>query len=247
MMALLRGLSILLFLLLWQGIAYSLQDPLLPTPVMVWQKFVWHVTTGELLYHLSVTLMRVAIIFTIAMLLGTLIGVLMGHFPQIDAFLDGLLVLALNIPALVVVILCYIWLGLTDIAAVAAVVINKVPTVVVTVREGARAIDRRLMQVADVFKVSLFWKLSWVYLPQLSPYLMAAARSGLSLIWKIVLVVELLGRSSGMGFQLGVFFQFFDITSILAYTFAFVIVVFLIEALFMRPLERYLHRWRIVP
>jgi NitT/TauT family transport system permease protein len=73
---------------------------------------------------------------------------------------------------------------------------------------------------------------------------MAAARSGLSLIWKIVLVVELLGRSDGVGFQLNTFFQFFDITSILAYTLVFVLVIYSIESLLMRPLENYLIRWR---
>ncbi|MES9894069.1 MAG: ABC transporter permease subunit [Candidatus Thiodiazotropha endolucinida] len=81
-------------------------------------------------------------------------------------------------------------------------------------------------------------------MPQLYPYLITAARSGLSLIWKIVLVVELLGRSDGVGFQLSTFFQFFDITSILAYTLAFVFVIYSIESLLMRPLENYLSRWR---
>lgn len=73
---------------------------------------------------------------------------------------------------------------------------------------------------------------------------MASARSGLALIWKIVLVVELLGRSNGVGFQLHIYYQFFDITSILAYTLAFAGVVLLIEALVMRPLENQLTRWR---
>jgi NitT/TauT family transport system permease protein len=57
-------------------------------------------------------------------------------------------------------------------------------------------------------------------------------------------VVELLGRSDGVGFQLGNFFQFFDIQSILAYTFAFAMVIFAIEALIMRPMEVRLNKWR---
>ncbi|MDX1541292.1 MAG: ABC transporter permease subunit, partial [Geminicoccaceae bacterium] len=83
-----------------------------------------------------------------------------------------------------------------------------------------------------------------VVLPQLYPYLTAAARSGLALIWKIVLVTELLGRSSGVGFQIGLYFQLFDVTSILAYTVAFVAVIQIIEWLVMLPLERHVTRWR---
>jgi NitT/TauT family transport system permease protein len=73
---------------------------------------------------------------------------------------------------------------------------------------------------------------------------MAAARNGLSLIWKIVLVVELLGRSDGIGFSLHSLFQFFDIAGIMAYTAAFMCVMFVIEALVMRPLDKVIARGR---
>ena len=158
--------------------------------------------------------------------------------------MDTLLIIGLNIPALVTIIICYIWFGLTDTAALLAVIINKVPTVIVTVREGARTVDQKYMQIAQVYKVSKFETITKVYLPQIYPYIMASARTGLSLIWKIVLVVELLGRSDGMGFQLSMFFQFFDITSIMAYSSAFIIVILLIETYILRPLERKVNSWR---
>ena len=90
----------------------------------------------------------------------------MGRSNRIDSALDGVLILALNIPALVTIILCYIWFGLTEAAVIVAVALNKIPTVVVTIREGARAVDRDLMQVADVFRIDRFKTLRRVYLPQ---------------------------------------------------------------------------------
>lgn len=80
--------------------------------------------------------------------------------------------------------------------------------------------------------------------PQLHPFVMAATRSGLALIWKIILLVELLGRSDGMGYQLHLFFQLFDVASLLAYTFAFIAVIQAIEWLVLRPLDRAALRWR---
>ena len=241
----LRAASLLLFVVIWQIAAYWMQSPVLPGPVAVFIRIGEALFSGELLYHLAITLWRVTISFVVAMLIGTVLGIVMGRWRRWDVFLDGWLVLGLNVPALVTIILCYIWLGLTDFAAIVAVAINKIPTVIVTVREGARAVDRDLMQVAEAFRLSRRRTLTKVYLPQLYPYLMAAARTGLSLIWKIVLVVELLGRSSGIGFQLNVFFQFFDITGILAYTLVFAGVVLLVEAFMMRPLERRLTAWRL--
>jgi ABC-type nitrate/sulfonate/bicarbonate transport system permease component len=144
----------------------------------------------------------------------------------------------------VIIYLCYLWGGLTELSAIIAVALNKVPNTATILREGARAVDRELMQVADVLRLSWGRRMRQVYLPQLYPYFTAATRSGVSLIWKIVLVAEFVGRSNGVGFQLSVYFQFFDITNILAYTASFVAVVLAVESWAMRPLERRLTRWR---
>jgi NitT/TauT family transport system permease protein len=83
-----------------------------------------------------------------------------------------------------------------------------------------------------------------IILPQLAPYLGAAARSGLSLVWKIVLIVELLGRPNGVGFEIGVAFQLFDVTRILAYALAFIAVMLAVETFLVQPLERRIAHWR---
>jgi len=242
----LRASSFLLVFALWQIAALLVDNRVLPTPLAVLERLIEDLSSGELLRNLAITLIRVAFSFFFAMLLGTAIGLVMGSRKRLDILLDGLLMLGLNVPALVTIILCYIWFGLTEVAAVIAVAINKIPMVVVNMREGARAIDAQLMEVAKVYRVSRYQTFKSVYFPQLSPYLLASMRNGLALIWKIVLVVELLGRSDGVGFQLSVFFQFFDIVGIFSYTLAFVLVIYMIEWLLLRPLERSLSGWREV-
>jgi len=76
------------------------------------------------------------------------------------------------------------------------------------------------------------------------PYLAAAGRSGLSITWKIVLLVELLGRPSGVGYELNLFFQDFNVTGILAYGLAFAGLMLLVEAALLQPLERRATAWR---
>ena len=123
----------------------------------------------------------------------------------------------LNLPALVIIVLAYIWAGSDRSRRDPAVAVNKLPNTVVTMREGARALDPGLDEMARVFPMPRWKVFRHVVLPQLAPYIAAAARSGLSLIWKIVLVVELLGRPNGVGFEIGIAFQLFDVTRILAY------------------------------
>lgn len=237
-------ISTVILFIVWQALAIVINSDVFPSAIDVIQSLMIHCFEGELLYHLFITLTRVFIAFVISMSIGIVFGILMGSYKKIDNIFDSLLIVGLNLPALVTIIICYIWFGLTDAAALLAVIINKVPTVIVTVREGARAVELKYMQIAYVYNVSSYETITKIYLPQIYPYIMASARTGLSLIWKIVLVVELLGRSSGIGFQLSMFFQFFDITSIMAYSMAFIIVILLIEAFVLRPLEKKVNLWR---
>jgi NitT/TauT family transport system permease protein len=238
------ALSLIALLVLWQIAAALADSRLVPGPDLVLTVMAQATASGELPFHLGITLLRVTASFALAMLIGMAIGILLGRKPGLDRYMDSWLVLFLNIPALVTIILAYVWFGLVEAAAIGAVAVNKIPNVAVTLREGARALDRDLLEMAQAFRLGRVQTLRHVVLPQLSPYVMAAARSGLALIWKIVLVVELLGRSDGVGFQLQLFFQLFDVPAILAYTLAFVAVVQAIELAILQPLERRATRWR---
>ena len=234
----------LTLLLVWQGLAVNINSTILPGPLLVGEVFWKACITGQLTYHLGVTLLRLIVSFSISMLLGCAIGIVLGRNEKLDAFFDNWLMIFLNVPALVIIILCYVWFGLVESAAILAVVIHKVPSVIVTIREGARTLDQDLMEMARSYRLSKRRVLTEVIWPQLHPYVMGATRSGLALIWKIILVVELLGRSNGMGYQLHLFFQMFDVASILAYTIAFVGVIQLIELLILKPLDHHAMRWR---
>ncbi len=241
---LLPTLSFILLITLWQALALYINDNTLPTPLVVLAVFWQEIKSGQLPYHLGVTLLRLVASFSIAMFLGCAIGILLGRNKKLDAFFDNWLVIFLNIPALVTIILCYVWFGLIESAAILAVVINKLPNVIVTIREGTRALNKDLLDMARCYhfsKMNTFLHIIW---PQLHPFVMAATRSGLALIWKIILVVELLGRSNGMGYQIHLFFQLFDVASILAYTIAFIAVIQSIELLILKPLDRKALRWK---
>ena len=230
--------------LLWAAAASLWPSRAFPPPADVWEVLLRDGASGELAFHLGMTLARVAAAFVVAMVVGSVIGVLLGSQKRLVEFFDPWVILFLNVPALVIIVLAYIWFGLNEMAAVGAVAVNKIPNVIVTMREGARALDRRYSEMAAIYRFDALDRLRHVLLPQLQPYLAAASRSGVALIWKIVLVVELLGRSNGVGFQIYLSFQLFDVAAILAYTLAFVAVMLLIELLVVQPFERHATRWR---
>jgi NitT/TauT family transport system permease protein len=217
---------------------------LFPSPVAVAVELWDLAVNGRLLADLGKTLFRALTAFVIAMAIGIVIGTALGRVRWADRLFSGWVVVGLNLPAIVVAIALYIWLGLTETALIVAVVINKVPLVAVTIREGVRSFSRDYDELATTFRMPLGRRLRLIFVPQLMPFVLAAARTGLSLIWKIVLVFEVLGSDGGVGFRVSVFFQFFDITGLLAYTTAFILAVLAFECLVLRPIEQSVLRWR---
>ena len=236
--------SLLLLLVVWQVLAMLFPGRLYPSPIDVGVHLADLAANGRLFADLGKTLTRAVTAFVVAMAVGTVIGVALGRVRLLDGLFSSWLLVGLNLPAIVIAIVLYIWLGLTEFALILAVVLNKTPLVIATVREGTRSFSRDYEELAKAFRLPFVRQVRFIFVPQLMPFVLAAARTGLSLIWKIVLVFEVLGSDGGVGYRVSIMFQFFDIKGILAYTAAFILVVIAIEYGIMRPAERRLLGWR---
>lgn len=240
-----RLISLALMLAGWATLAHLISDPeTLPGPFHVAGLIASEAFDGPLFFHMGATLLRVLAAFMLAMSFGLVLGLIMGRNRSLNRWLDPWLVVFLNLPALVTIVLCYLWIGLNEVAAILAVAINKIPMVTAMIREGARAFDADLDDMAQVYRMPTWRRIRHVLLPQLAPHIAASARTGTALIWKIVLVVEFLGRSNGVGFQLHLYFQLFDVPMVLTYSLSFVLVMLLIEVAILQPWETHASRWR---
>lgn len=240
-----RIISLAILIAAWQAIAWEAHSRLLPAPLAVLDFIVSEAKRGDLAHNVGITLLRVAIAFAIAMGLGTALGVALGRSRKADLALDTPLLVLLNTPALVITVLAYVWVGLNETAAILAVVLNKLPNVAVIVREGSRNLDPGLEEMARAYRFDRWTWVRDVLVPQLQPYIVTAARSGLSLAWKIVLVVELLGRPDGVGFAINFYFiQSTDVAAIIGYSLVFMAVMIGIDVLLLQRLEAHVRRWR---
>ena len=203
------AVSLAALVALWALAAAIAQNRHGPGPGAVLGVLIKEAHTGALWTNLFATLGRVIASFIVAMFFGAAIGLALGRNQTADKFFDVWLILFLNLPALVIIALSYVWLGTWETTAITAVALNKIPNVAVQMREGARSLSRDLDEMAFVYRLGWWNTLRHVTIPQLGPFFAAAARSGLALVWKIVLVVEALGgHSTGVGHQIFTAFHF---------------------------------------
>ncbi|MCI5111394.1 MAG: ABC transporter permease [Marivita sp.] len=238
-------ISLALLIAAWTLGAWAMNDAdILPTPLAVWHEIADESASGALWYHMANTLRRVALAFTLAMAVGMTLGIAMGRSEKLNMWLDPWVTVFLNLPALVIIVLCYLWIGLNEVAAIIAVALNKTAMVTVTIREGVRTLDRGVADMAQVYRLTPMTRLRHIIWPQLGPFVATSTRNGLAVIWKIVLVVEFLGRSNGVGFQIHLYFQLFDTATVMAYALAFTGVMLSIEYGLVQQWERRSSAWR---
>ena len=148
--------SLAALIAVWALAAAMVQSRLLPGPLTIGATILTDIRSGELPFQMGCTLARVVGSFAIAMVLGIVAGYAMGRSKAVDRYADPWLIVLINMPALVTIIFAYIWIGLNETAAILAVAINKLPNVIVVMREGARALDPELDEMAKAFQFTWF-------------------------------------------------------------------------------------------
>jgi NitT/TauT family transport system permease protein len=236
--------SVALLIIVWQGISFLVSAQYVPSPWDTVLEMLNLFTGGEIYANFAATLIRMILSFVLAMFLGTAVGVVMGLYHKAERMFDLWVMVGLGIPSLCYVIISFMWLGLNDRAAILAIAMTTFPTIAVNIWQGVKSIDQRLVDMARSFQATTWRRTTRVVLPQVLPYLVAATRFGLGIIWKVTVLVELLGMSNGVGYKLNYSFQLFNMAGVFAWTLSFTIFMIIIEVGILAPLERRLFGWR---
>jgi len=246
----LRAGSILVLLLLWWAACRLIADPeVLPGPVPIAHTIATDFATpgpeGEsAFFDIGITLARIFITFSAAMLLGTAIGLAMGLSRVFERSLLAVIPLMLTMPTLLMVFLAVMWFGFSEAGGLAAVLAVVAPYVAVNIYEGAKAMDKSLMDMAVTFKARRPLLIRKVYLPQLMPYIFSAFRYGFGMTWKIVALAETFGLKFGIGYMFFFWFEQFNMTQVLAWIIMFVISMLILEHGLFARLESRAFAWR---
>lgn len=194
----------LLLLATWEVLARIgfLPPNLLPAPTRVLATIVELARTGELWQHLGITLWRVVLGFLLGSILATALGALTGYLLLMRRLLDPLLQGVRNIPSLAWVPLFILWMGIYETSKVVLIAVGVFFPVYLGVMSGIQNVDRKLVEVGRVYRLSGLALVRRVFLPATLPSYFVGLRNGLGLGWMFVVAAEIMGANKGLGFLL---------------------------------------------
>jgi NitT/TauT family transport system permease protein len=249
--ALLRIGSIVSFLVLW-WLGSQLSGPeILPGPVAIGRTIIENfVTAGPeektAEFHVAVTLARIVFTFSIAMLAGIALGLVMGLRRRVELAVGYLIPIALTIPTLLAVFLCVLWFGYSEAGGLFAVILTVTPFVTVNMLAGTKALDKELVDMARAFKANRRLLIRKVLIWQLMPYIFAAFRYAFGMTWKIVALAETFGLKYGIGYMFTFWFEQFNMVQVMAWIILFVALMLILEHGVIARVEEKVFAWRPV-
>ncbi|MDP2746912.1 ABC transporter permease [Pseudomonas sp.] len=174
----------------------------MPAPTQVAQTLFNLAVSGELLRHINASLLRVAAGFLIGAGLAIVIGTWVGLSRRAEAYLEPTFQALRAIPSLAWVPLLLLWLGIDETPKVVLIALGAFFPVYLALLAGIRNIDRKLVEVGQLYQLSRFALVRRILLPAALPNLFTGLRGALSLSWMFLVAAELIAATRGLGYLL---------------------------------------------
>ena len=175
---------------------------LMPPPSRILYTLYELAITGELWRHIVATTARVFIGFGLGVITGTLMGALAGASRLAKELLDSTLQGLRSVPSIAWVPLFILWLGIFEYSKIALIAVGCFFPVYLGVLGAILAVDRKIVEVGRVFRLSAPTLVRRILLPAILPAYVISLRSGLGLGWMFVVAAEFMGASEGLGYLL---------------------------------------------
>lgn len=231
--------AIVVLVVVWWLIARQLPAYVLPGPYDVLQSLAHFVTDGATAFNAFVSLMRVVTSVLIAMVMGVLIAVAVQAAPILNATVERrLLVFLSSFPSVGWAILGVVWFKISTPTVLFIQTAIILPFCIVNALAGFRQIDQELTEMGISMTRSPIRRFFKLTLPLVAPFLVAGLRIAYGICWKIALVSELFGASSGLGYLLMNAQSTSDAAMVFACCLVIVVIYTATDYLLLKPLAQ---------
>lgn len=217
--------AVFFWLLIWQLASWKLNQPiLLVSPVAVLKRLFELTLTAAFWKSIGFSLLRISTGFLCGVFAGSLLAALSSRFRRIRELFTPLILLAKTIPVASFIILVLIWIPSRNLSVFISFLMV-LPVIYTNVLDGICSTNRELLEMAQVFSLSSWRKIRYIYISQVLPFFSSACTISLGLCWKAGIAAEVIGIPEGsIGENLYNAKVYIDTPDLFAWTLVIVII-----------------------
>lgn len=171
-----------------------------------------------------ITITRGIIGYLVSMVLGVLLATVFYMFSTARKMFYSYVIVLQSIPRISWMLLAMIWFSFDSSIILFIIIITLFPTVTISILEGYESIDEDLIDMARVYNVKPIQILKSIYLPAISTHIVSISKVTLGIMWKTLIMAELLTVPQGLGARMGYLKNALATDQVIAVTLIIVII-----------------------
>lgn len=228
----------------WVLLSWRYGAFVLPSPLSVLRGLVDIVRSGEIWKHTAASLARIVVGFGGAVLIALALGLLAFLSRTARAVVHDMLAVLNSTSVFVWIVLSIIWFGLSNWAPMFTTLMITLPVVASNLVEGVEGVDRRLLEMGDVYRLSGGEKFTSIVVPSIVPYLVAGMKVGFGLALKVSVMAEIFGVTTGIGYVMNYSREILATQMVFVWALVMILVMMATDKLVFDAVTRRLMRWR---
>jgi NitT/TauT family transport system permease protein len=228
----------------WVLLSWRYGAFVLPSPLSVLRGLVDIVRTGEIWTHTAASLARIVVGFGGAVLIALALGLLAFLSHAARAVVHDIVAVLNSTSVFVWIVLSIIWFGLSNLGPIFTTFMITLPVVASNLVEGVESVDRRLLEMGDVYRLSGREKFVSIVVPSIVPYLVAGMKVGFGLALKVSVIAEIFGVTTGIGYVMNYSREILATQMVFVWALVMILVMMATDKLLFDTVTRRLSRWR---
>lgn len=177
-----------------------INQSILPSPLTLYDTFIYMIETGKLQEHIMVSAERVAKGFAIGTIVGLGFGIIIGLSKRIEHLLSVIIGVFRPIPLIAWVPMLILWMGIGESSKITLIAVGSFWPVLLNTIRGIQNTDKKLLEVAKVLEKSKAQVLVKIIIPSSVPFIFTGIRLGMGAAWSCVVAAEMIAAATGIGY-----------------------------------------------
>ncbi len=230
-------------LILWKLLAiYFDSEFILPHPENIILKTFKLFADGDFLVIVGSTVIRGMVGFVVSLVMALVLGTFAGLNSSFYAFLQPILVTLRSTPVVAIILLALIWFSSSSVPIFIAI-ITMFPLICINIIDGIKNIDRQLVEMANIYRISLYRLITKVYAPAIIPFIFSGSSAALGIGWRAIIIGEVLSQPRfGIGTVMHSAQTFLNVDIVIAWTIIAVLISYIFERV-IRGIQRKIVIW----